>query len=151
MARVRVFISHSARDGDANAIRQAIRARLESVKVDDQARYSILMDDVTLDPGDAWRSRINLWLGSCDAAIVVISREALKSDYVAFELNVLGYRRWAEERDGRKFRIIPVFSGVTIAEVNASRLAPSQAGEWMGIIEGDERTIADKIVDQLDA
>ena len=148
--RVRVFISHSARDGDANAIRQAIRTRLESIKVDDKPRYSILMDDVTLDPGDAWRSRINLWLGSCDTAIVIVSKEALKSDYVAFELSVLGYRRWREQREGRDFRIIPVFTGVTMKKVSQSRLAPSQAGEWMGIIQGDAQTVADKIVDALD-
>ncbi|HWJ41687.1 MAG TPA: toll/interleukin-1 receptor domain-containing protein [Candidatus Limnocylindrales bacterium] len=143
--RVRVFISHSARDGDANAIRQAIRARLEN-----DARYSVLMDDVTLDPGDAWRSRINLWLGSCDAAIVIVSKGALSSDYVAFELSVLGYRRWRERREGREFRIIPVFAGVTMNEVSQSRLAPTQAGEWMGIIEGDAVAVADKVVRALE-
>jgi hypothetical protein len=141
---VRVFVSHSARDGEANAVRQAISARLRG-----DPRYSVLMDDLTLKPGDAWRSRINLWLGSCDAAIVIVSAGALEKNYVAFELSVLGYRRWRAQLEGHDFRITPVFVGVTMDDVNRSGLAPSQAGEWMGIIEGDAATVADKVVASL--
>ncbi|HVR40852.1 MAG TPA: toll/interleukin-1 receptor domain-containing protein [Thermoanaerobaculia bacterium] len=137
----RVFISHSARDGRAAAVREAIRAELGK---DEQ--YEILMDDVSLDPGDAWRARINLWLGSCDVAIVIVSPGALTSSYVAYELSILGYRRLRNP----EFRVIPVFVDVTMQQVEASMLKPTVANEWFGIVEGEPADIATKIVAKLD-
>jgi hypothetical protein len=147
--RVRVFISHSAREPkEANDVRTAIREMLQSKEHND--RYAVLMDDLSLSPGDAWRSSINLWLGTCDAAIVILSKKALLSDYVAFELSILGYRRWRAHRDGREFRIIPVLVDVTMEEVEQSRLKPTQVGEWMSTITGSKEAIAQKIVAALD-
>lgn len=144
--RARVFISHSAREGAAGVLRQAIYQALLARS----NRYTVLMDDVSLEPGSHWRARINLWLNSCDAAIVILSPDALHSNYVAFELAILGYRAWDEGQHGREFRIIPVFADVTMKQVEASALAPSQAGEWMGIIEGNAATVAAKVVAALD-
>lgn len=148
MAQRRVFISHSAREHQrANDVRQALRDKLKA----DPAKYAVLMDDDRLDPGDAWRSRINLWLGSCDAAVVVISPAALTSCYVAFELNILGYRHWKEHSEGREFRIIPLLVDVTMSEVNASILKESQANEWNAVITGnDTATYIDKVVAALE-
>lgn len=81
-------------------------------------------------PGDAWRARINLWLGSCDAAVLVLSNDALKSSYVAFETNVLGYR-WACDHT---FRIVPVLVDVTPEHVAESALNPSQVSEWQAAV-----------------
>lgn len=142
MAPRRIFISHSAReDPTANGVRQAIKDRLLA-----EGGYAVLMDDFALRAGDAWRSRINLWLGACDAAIVVLSEDALESSYVAFELNILGYRRWQEQRNGREFRIIPVLVEMTMERVNESPLAPSQAGEWNAVVDTRDPGYLDAIV-----
>lgn len=148
MTQRRVFISHSAREHQrANDVRQAIKCKLQG----EPAKYAVLMDDLRLAHGDAWRSRINLWLGACDAAVVVISPAALTSNYVAFELNILGYRRWKEHREGREFRIIPLLVDVTMEQVNASILRESQANEWMAVITGDDDdACVDKVVQALD-
>lgn len=151
MAQRRVFISHSAREHQrANEVRQAIKSKLKA----EPDQYAVLMDDDRLDPGDAWRSRINLWLGACDAAIVVISPAALTSAYVAFELNILGYRHWSEQRAGREFRIIPLLVDVTMEQVNASILRESQANEWNAVIidsgtGNDPAACVDQVVDAL--
>jgi hypothetical protein len=147
MSRVRVFISHSARDGEAQTVRLAVRDALTSEA--NQGRYAVLMDDFTQEPGDAWRTRINLWLGSCDAAVVVVSKRALQSTYVAFELSVLGYRRWHAQREGSDFRIIPVLVDVTMPEVEESLLGPTQLSEWMSTAGSDPTGIANQIVNVL--
>src|SRR5829696_8887708 len=120
-SEARIFISHSAADQEsgnavnvhAHDVRVAIRKKLET-------HFHVLIDEVELKAGDVWRARINLWLGLCDAAVLVISPAALKSHYVAFEANILGYR-WAMDNS---FKIIPVLVGVTMDEVKKSPLNP---------------------------
>lgn len=140
MPRTRVFISHSARDGRAADVREAIGRRLQ-----EDPQYAVLMDDLKLEPGDAWRARINLWIGSCDAAIVIISPAALVSSYVAYELSVLGYRRQCDA----KFRVIPVYVDVTSQQVNDSILKPTMAGEWSSV-HGSAADVAAQVVRKLD-
>lgn len=145
MAPRRIFISHSARkDPIANGVRQAIKDRLLA-----EGDFAILMDDFALSPGDAWRSRINLWLEACDTAVVILSEDALTSSYVAFELNILGFRWWQEQRRGREFRIIPVLVRVTMEQVEDSPLAPSQAGEWNAVVSTQDPDYLDAIVQVL--
>src|SRR5580765_8490745 len=103
---VRVFISHSAADApgggaanvSAHAVRIAVREALKA------AGFQVLIDEVELKAGDTWRARINLWLGLCDAAVLILSPAVLdRPHYVAYEANVLGYR-WSVDPT---FRIIP--------------------------------------------
>jgi hypothetical protein len=143
----RVFISHSSKDqkdGDAvnvraHDVRVAIRNKLNT-------DYHVLIDEVELKAGDVWRARINLWLGLCDAAVLVLSPDALDSPYVAFEANVLGYR-WAMDR--QNFKIIPVLVGVTMDDVEKSRLNPSRVGEWQNAPIGTPDEIAEQVLQAL--
>lgn len=142
MPSVRVFISHSAHDDRSREIRDAIAAELRLAR--HAGRYVVLMDKIALGPGDAWRARINLWLGSCDVAVIILSKDALSSTYVAFETNVLGYR-WACDHG---FRVIPVLVGVTMADVKATPLAPSQVSEWQAeVVSGtaDVSVVAESV------
>lgn len=134
--RARVFISHSAADsGTGNAVN--IRAHDVRVAIRDALKaagdYHVLLDEIALMPGDMWRARINLWLRLCDAAVLIISPDALRSHFVAYESNILGYRK---AQYPNQFRIIPVLVGVTMDEVKASPLNPVQINEWQTAVSG---------------
>ncbi|HYN78735.1 MAG TPA: hypothetical protein VES73_13200 [Lamprocystis sp. (in: g-proteobacteria)] len=68
-------------------------------------------------PGDDWNKKLNLWLAECHAAVFLISERALtRSDWVAKEAAILGWRRALDP----EFTLIPV----TIeGESNAADLA----------------------------
>jgi hypothetical protein len=145
----RVFISHSAADreeGDtavnveAHAVRVAIRDALGQ-----DGNFHVLLDEVELHPGDAWRARINLWLGLCDAAVLILSPAALKSHYVAFEANVLGYR-WSLDP---QFKIIPVLVGIEMPDVDASPLNPARVVEWQAAVRGTPEEAAISVLEAV--
>jgi hypothetical protein len=124
----RVFISHSAADTaegaavsvSAHEVRIAIRKALET------AGITVLIDEADLKAGDAWRARINLWMGLCDAAVLILSPNALTSHYVAYEANILSYRRSLDAG----FRIIPVLIGVTLDDIPLGPLKAAGIGDW---------------------
>jgi hypothetical protein len=147
--QARIFISHSAadrREGDAVNVRaHDVRTAIRK-KVENDPRFRVLIDEIQLKAGDSWRARINLWLGLCDAAVLVLSPAALKSHYVAFEANILGYR-WALDHS---FRIIPVLVGMTMDEIKNSPLNPAQVSEWQSeTTSGTPDEVADKVLQAL--
>lgn len=115
--RKRVFISHSAKEPAAQEIQTAL---VEALKA--SPAIVPLMDKTDLEPGDMWRSRINLWVGGCDAAVILLSGKALTSDWVFYESALLSYRR---ERDPG-FLVVPVYVEVDAGAVKASRLHPTE-------------------------
>jgi hypothetical protein len=146
--QARIFISHSAADrqeGDAVNVRaHDVRTAIRQ-KVENDPRFHVLIDEIELKAGDSWRARINLWLGLCDAAVLVLSPAALKSHYVAFEANILGYR-WALDHS---FRILPVLVGVTMDDIKNSPLNPAQVSEWQSETSGTPDEVADKVLQAL--
>src|SRR5690242_4194305 len=99
---LRIFVSHSSQEDKAvlDAIAKAIK---EHETPEGKKTFTLLMDTALLQAGDPWRARINLWLGACDAAVLVLSEKALESPWVVYEASVLSYRN-----RGGKFLIIPV-------------------------------------------
>ena len=117
----RIFISHSAKEPEALAVRDKLKKALK-----DTGRYTVLLDVDTIQPGDRWRCEINLWLGACDAAVVLLSEEALKSPYVTYETSVLAYRNVLD----KTFLILPVLLGnVTEVGLQKSYLSAAQLDE----------------------
>ena len=154
---VRVFVSHSAKEKEAADVRAALVGELEK-------HFTVLMDQYTLRAGDAWRAQINLWLGACDVAIVLLSEAALESAYVLYELSVLSYRCTSS---GGAFRILPIYIGKVDEEMlKKSRLDPMQLTEIQSLrgtapeivqgvlaelancVEADERPI-DRLVESI--
>jgi len=115
--RKRVFISHSAKEPAAQEVQTALVEGLKACPA-----IIPLMDKTDLEPGDMWRSRINLWVGGCDAAVILLSGKALLSDWVFYEAALLSYRR---ERDPG-FLVVPVYVDVDAEVVKASRLHPTE-------------------------
>lgn len=112
MAPLKLFISHSSRlddvphrytDQDANW--QLLREVCDGLKARFGDAVRILVDRDGLIPGDDWNRELNLWLAECHAAVILVSRRALeKSDWVAKEAAILGWRK-ALDPD---FTLIPV-------------------------------------------
>jgi hypothetical protein len=143
---VRVFVSHSVRDDPAaKKIQTALVKALQTPQ--NKRRFTLLMDKTNLLPGDAWRAQINLWLGGCDVAVVLLSEGALQSSYVMYELSVLSYRK---TEPGSTFKIIPVYIGkVDAKRLQKSRLDPTHLTEVQGLSEKDPDKLARRIVAEL--
>jgi hypothetical protein len=123
--RVRVFISHSSKDLHATEVLERLHAALAQ-------HFAVKLDRADLQPGDNWRAEINTWLGYCEAAVILLSEDALKSPYVAFEASILAHRKSAQDR----FPLIPVFLGaVDYASVeNSIMLSPSRIHDIQSVI-----------------
>jgi len=101
MSALKLFLSHSSRlddvkhkytDNDANW--RLLRETCDCLKARYGDQIRILVDKDGLIPGDDWNRELNLWLAECQAAIVLVSRRALeRSDWVAKEAAILGWRR----------------------------------------------------------
>jgi hypothetical protein len=143
---LRVFVSHSAKEGDAIAVQEKLVARLTAKR----ETFTLLMDKSDLVVGDRWRARINFWIGSCDVAVVLLSPSALDSAYVAYEVSVLAYR--AGVADSR-FRIIPVYlKDVDRKRLEQSRLDPAKLTEIQRLANKTiPEEIADAVMEELSA
>jgi len=112
MPALKLFISHSSRLDDVpdRYTDKDVNWRLLQEVVDGlKARYGesihILVDKDGLIPGDDWNRELNLWLAECQAAIILVAKRALeRSDWVAKEAAILGWRK-ALDPD---FTLIPV-------------------------------------------
>ena len=107
-----------------------------------------LMDRTDLEPGDMWRARINLWVGGCDAAVILLSNKALASAWVSYEAALLSYRA---KRD-TSFLLIPVYVGVSPKQVEESPLHPILPTEIQAIQAAGRSTkyIVTKVLKRLD-
>lgn len=112
MPALKLFISHSSRlddvahrytDQDANW--RLLQEVCDGLKARFGKAIHILVDRDGLIPGDDWNRELNLWLAECHAAVILVSRRALdKSDWVAKEAAILGWRK-ALDPD---FTLIPI-------------------------------------------
>lgn len=140
MNKKRIFISHSAKGGDAEAVQSAL------VRALDSDRFAVLLDKVSLEPGDLWRARINLWVGGCDAAVILLSADALRSPYVIYEASLLSYRSSMDP----SFLLIPIFlDDIDPENLRRSYLHPAQLNEKQGV-RGTPEEIVSKVVERLE-
>lgn len=118
--RTRIFISHSATGDKAAArLRDAVAERLAD-------EFDVLLDKRLLRPGDRWRGAVHRWLGTCDAAVAILTPKALKSPWVLKELTIV---TWRQSLSGRP-PIIPIVLGCTVQQVTGDdRFAPLQLDE----------------------
>lgn len=156
---VRVFISHSTgpKEGCEPIPHHAeFRKRVCKRLVDEGFDVGV---DVDIEAGAPWRKRIFGRLDECDAAVVLVNRQALEhSPWVDFEMKILGWRAWIEEKH---FRLVVVpFGGVTRSRLQqhpsweALALGELQMvpGGDAGLYLDDEHTVVealDKIVESL--
>ena len=149
MPRRRIFISHSTKDATTAAEQTAREVQEALVQaLERTGDYGILIDRLTLQPGDAWRARINLWVGGCDAAVVLLSSAALESQYVAYETSILAYRDTFDP----DFVLIPVLvPPVDFHAVSATTLGSVQQMDERQCVSGSVQEIVDRVLAGLRA
>lgn len=109
----KVFISHSAR-GDT----YATEVRLQVVHGLRERGYDVLVDAEGLLPGEKWHPRLYEWLLECQAAVVLLNRAALASDWVHREVDILMWRH----HFNRSFFVLPAPVGdVTPEDMRGAR------------------------------
>lgn len=116
MSGARVFISHSATDtGWGKQLRECLAAELKN------KNYEVFLDNFSLQPGDLWRPEIYRALTECDAAVLMLTPEALQSKWVLTECIYLAVRRDLNKHFERDFTLLPVLlNGLTGADLRAS-------------------------------
>ncbi|MEV6109109.1 toll/interleukin-1 receptor domain-containing protein [Streptomyces sp. NPDC051940] len=113
---IKVFISHSTNsDPFAAEVRTLVAEGLR------KKHYDVLVDADGLHAGMEWRAELYHWLRECHAALVLVNRAALESDWVSREVNILMWRR----SHNRALRVVPAFVG----PVSSSDLRGSALGE----------------------
>ncbi len=106
----RVFISHSAKETDEREALDLLVARLEA-----ESGIDVLVDYKRLQAGDEWRQEIHTWMALCQAAIVLFSPTALKSQWVLKEATILTWRRALDPA----FIFVPVLLNASHQDLDA--------------------------------
>ena len=123
---VRIFISHSTGEKPGYKLiaehvefRQKVYERLKA-----EVGFDVQIDK-DIPAGTYWRDLLFGRLDECNAAVVLVDERALShSNWVDFEVKILGWRAWIERKD---FRLIMIpFGGVT-------RLQIAQHPAWEAI------------------
>jgi hypothetical protein len=118
MQKPRLFFSHSTK-------KQPEREILTGIANGLKADYATLIDRENLVIGGDWRSTLNVWIGTCDAAVLLITPEAIASEFCEYEWSILSYRRSIQPQ----FTIIPVYCGAEPADIAGK---PHQISEITG-------------------
>jgi hypothetical protein len=136
---VRLFLSHSSHAEGSEAVLKAVVAALTARDI------NVLYDKREIRMGYEWRERINAMLAGCDAAAFMLTGDALASEWVLKEANIL---RWRRSRS-TDFRILPVLYG---ALDDATREASDVWRELADLQCGQAETadeVAEIIADKL--
>lgn len=120
----KIFISHSAKDDLA---RKLLTYLFEGLCNDG---FDVFVDREILQGGDGWRAKIKEWIWQCDAAIILLSKDALSSDWVKYEATLLCQRR---EGNPGNFKLIPIYFPDVTPEIIKQKMDPIQLNEIEGI------------------
>jgi TIR domain len=127
----RIFISHSTRDDFTRKVRLRLAEKLREMGLEP-------LVDTNIEPGEIWRAKLHYWLGCCDGAVILFSRQALlESHWVKKEATILTWRKSLEPR----LRIVPVLLGdVSPEELTQDYLSSLEWGEiqWARPVSREE-------------
>jgi hypothetical protein len=96
----KVFISHSSKDFFSKSVCDAVVKQLRT------KNYQVIIDKDAIKPGDEWRKVLYREMASCHTAVLLLSREALTSEWVKTEIHIL-----QALRSNTQIRLIPVLIG----------------------------------------
>lgn len=118
-----IFISHSSKGSEWDEqFRDQLNVELMN------RHYRTYYDVYHVRPGDLWRPTVYRALTECDAAVLLLSRDALRSAWVHTESVILACRRDLHAHFNREFRLLPVLlDGVIEADLE---LSPPPEGQW---------------------
>ncbi len=109
MPTYKLFVSHSSKTKPANlALLKALCKRLD----ENITNFETVFDqkEGAITAGDDWYRAIDCWMGECNAAVILFSKDALDSDWVKKEAAVLAWRANLQP----EFALVPVLlDGIT--------------------------------------
>ena len=133
-----VFISHSTKTDDAQAYLDAILDALRESKI------TPLLDQEGLGAGDYWREKLYIWMAKAHGAVLLLTEEALDSEFVPIEASVLAWR----SRLQPDFVFVPVLVGnVTREDLKKGVLGKLYLEEIQMAAGDDPQTVAAKVVE----
>jgi hypothetical protein len=128
MASPQLLISHSTeKDRPRRKIVDELAKKLGK-------RFAVLLDRTTIVPGESWRNTLNVWTGTCDAAVVLVTPQSIASEFCQYEWSILGLRRALD----KAFRVVPIYAGLTPDEIAR---APHQLGAIQGATGIELKTV----------
>jgi hypothetical protein len=108
MPWIKIFISHSTKTEEAEVFLNAVRDALS-------ADFDVRLDRTGLQGGDDWRGKLYRWMDEAHGAVLLLTSEALKSNFVQLEASVLVWRRFRQP----SFVLVPVLVGeVDVADIS---------------------------------
>jgi hypothetical protein len=132
---LRIFVSHSSKD---NAFtKQVCDAIAGNGAVPD---FELLVDLVTLEGGREWPIQLHEMMADCHTALILLTRNAVASEWVLKESTILTWRQSLEEENFRLF--IAQAPDVTAAELSAAKFGPLQHRLLQGAPGNDAALIA---------
>src|SRR5687768_14383896 len=134
----RIFVSHSSKDNTLTAQVCKLLRRARGAK----PGYEVLVDVKQLEDADPWPIQLHDMMADCHAAVVLLSDDAVKSDWVLKEMTILTWRKSLEP----SFPLfIAHFPSVTEEQLKQARFGPLQQGFIQGINSTDPVVIAERV------
>jgi len=134
----RIFVSHSSKD---NALTEQVRKLLAK-------SYEVLVDTKALEGGQPWPVQLHEMMADCHAAVVLLSANAVASDWVLKETTILTWRK-SLEKDFKLF--IAQFPEVTEKQLKRARYEPLQHRLIQGIKSTKAAAIVKSVRESLEA
>jgi hypothetical protein len=141
---LRVFLSHSS--GTKASLKRvcALAAALEK----EPNAVEVLFDQDQIEPGIRWRKAIEGMLADCEAAVILITKDALKSPWVLAEATLLRARFDRETEP--QFPLLPVVLGVSETQLQKHRVwHPVALDEIQYVKKAVPTALADRIKARL--
>jgi len=132
---LRIFVSHSSKD---NAFTKQVCDSLAGNPA--APDFELLVDLVTLEAGQAWPIQLHEMMADCHAAVILLTPQAVASEWVLKEATILTWRQSLESENFKLF--IAAAPGVTNAELDAAKFGPLQHRLLQGVPGDDAAQIA---------
>jgi hypothetical protein len=132
-----VFVSHSSAD---RALTEEV-CRLLRVPADESTwGYDVLVDFTEVKPGAIWPRHLHEWMARCHAAVVLLTPDAVASDWVLKEATILTWRMSIDAN----FRVFIARDRAVVTQqvLDARGFAPLMLGQIQQIAGVDPAIIA---------
>jgi hypothetical protein len=130
-----LFVSHSSKDRVlTQSVCDAIGAAAPSRTVEPVVDYDVLVDYDRLVAGRVWPRQLHEWMACCHSGLLLLTANAIESDWVLKEATILSWRCSLDET----FRLFIARSpDVTDAQLDKHGYSPLRLDDvqWLGTME----------------